>query len=1054
VAIPNFKLTGADSYPDVSGGMVYFIANGERPFPAADWLYDAYIPIRGTMVAFMLGDYLSEGGNHGTTCASAAVAQGLINGDAPPIKPPFQGPGDGIVQGPAKGAKIIAIGNYFEGGFYTDFQLFAALGYDGEPNTGDEPNIVSMSFGDGSVDNDGWDFSSRFVDSLNLRMAPQTTWFSSTGNGGPGYGTLNSPSPLRGVRVGACTTYDTCDEFDSIASAGQILSGEIQSFSNSGPSATGDLGTSVVAHGAWGSGDIPLNQSKDGWTAWDQWGGTSRSCPEAAGVTALIYQAYKNAHGDWPTSEEARRILMNTATDLKYDVHRQGAGRVHAGRAVAAAGGHAGTEVSPAFWTPGDYRGEKYSLYTHLTFRGETYVQGFEIANRGTAPQSFNLTDVALQEFATTEFAIDTVASPSEENSIRQPDYLHLFQGPGADSIPVETDLMILEAIYPFEVFDTDFVPGNPGSISPPRENVYRLLVYNWTDVDGDGNLYDDSIGAVPGLVEAAEIDAGEYMRFNYGYLGGTSQKVSVADPLEKMADGIWVGLRHREGPPEGTATQVKIRARFFREIDCSWLQTTPSTIEVPAGQTRPVTATVTVPPDQAFGFHTAKILFHPGGSKGAPGEAVVIPVSLNVAADFSGTSFSTAGGMEPGEPYSNRAVGGDFAWADRSEQGDGRFFFFDANNPQPGSYAVVKTTWEDDPPTDLDTLIFSPFRDAFSTPGNESYDPSFGPNALFWTGGSRSPGRPNWRFSTQSGGPLDIGSAPLSEGLHALFLHNILFAGRKFSVPFQVEVGKLTVEPAPLFVQTPDESAQSSLTIASGLPMDGLQFEIYGPSKVSSWYRNHEISQGRSWWWDFSATDCGLIEVSLTSTAEDVDLYLYRDGADGSSPDGSYTNSEIVSFSEGLDSNERLFLFAPPDGSYRALAYGFTVTRPDAVFSMTGHVVEGKNIGANPPLPTTLQKDVPVSTTLEMTLPEYGEYDAAILFGPSGAPQAVRIHVPIARVIAGDADYSQAVDRLDALEFARHWGSDGEVPSGIDFNHDGEVAADDLLRMIATLQP
>ena len=105
-----------------------------------------------------------------TTCASAVVAQGLINGNPPSFKPPYQGPGDGMVQGPARGAKIVSMGNYYAGGYMTDYHLFAAYGYDGIPGSGDEPNIISMSFGSGDVDADGWDFASRFIASLNRRV--------------------------------------------------------------------------------------------------------------------------------------------------------------------------------------------------------------------------------------------------------------------------------------------------------------------------------------------------------------------------------------------------------------------------------------------------------------------------------------------------------------------------------------------------------------------------------------------------------------------------------------------------------------------------------------------------------------------------------------------------------------------------------------------------------------------------------------------------------------------------------------------------------------------
>ena len=72
---------GADGIEEVSGGMVYYIADGELPVPGMDYLYPDY-PVwgNGTLVAFMLGSDYVAGGDHGTLCASAAVAAGQISG--------------------------------------------------------------------------------------------------------------------------------------------------------------------------------------------------------------------------------------------------------------------------------------------------------------------------------------------------------------------------------------------------------------------------------------------------------------------------------------------------------------------------------------------------------------------------------------------------------------------------------------------------------------------------------------------------------------------------------------------------------------------------------------------------------------------------------------------------------------------------------------------------------------------------------------------------------------------------------------------------------------
>ncbi len=239
---------GADGIAEVSGGMVYYIADGSLPVPGMDYLYPGIgpagmnpIPLNGQLVAFMLGSDYAGGGDHGTLCASAAAAGGQIKGyfgmfgefvqydpedwsgflnadDVSEYLPWLKAADEGTVQGAAPGAKLIAIGDNYGvvngmQGFY-DAYTFLAYGVDGAPNTGDEfVDIASMSYGDGSVHNDGWDWESRLLEFYNRNYLPNTTMFQSSGNGGPGYGTVNSPGGSTAVSVGASTQYGASTAF-------------------------------------------------------------------------------------------------------------------------------------------------------------------------------------------------------------------------------------------------------------------------------------------------------------------------------------------------------------------------------------------------------------------------------------------------------------------------------------------------------------------------------------------------------------------------------------------------------------------------------------------------------------------------------------------------------------------------------------------------------------------------------------------------------------------------------------------------------------------------
>ena len=619
---------------------------------------------------------------------------------------------------------------------------------------------------------------------------------------------------------------------------------------------------------------------------------------------------------------------------------------------------------------------------------------------------------------------------------------------------PPETTLIVFEAIHPFETFDTDYIPGQPETVLPPRENSYRLIVYDWTDVDQDGILFDDSIGSVPGLVETGEIDQGEFMRFNYGYLDGTSQKAFVSNPLSKMHDGMWVGIRHRTGPAEGLATQIRVRARFFREVDCNWLQTDNANLAIPAGVTETLTATVNVPQDLSAGIYSAKLILTPSGNPGSD-ERVSVPITLNVAADLSSGGFQISGATEGTEPYCNHAVYGDFSWGGRSEAGDGRFFFFDSQNPSPGSYVLAKTSWEDVPPTDIDTLILGPISDSFTDPSSTYFHPDFGPNRLEHIGGIRSPFPRYWRFATASGGPTDYSVAPLVDGLHALFLHNILFSGNRFAVPFSLEVGVFSIEPFPLEIVSTTSTIQEQVTLTSGISLQDVTATVYGPSKLNRWYENHPIEQDHSWWWQFNVSDCGLIEVELNGTADDLDLDLYRDGADGSEPDGEFSDSELVAGSYTAFSEEKVSIMFPADGFYRAVTYGYKVVSPTDTFTMIGRVIQGRNTTITPTSIGNLTANTPAAFNVSTSLVEgeVGEYDMFFNIGIDGTDKAIGLRVPLVYYVPGDADSNGLVEGGDLLESARCWKSSKDIPYGIDFDRNGSFLAGDLLELIGLLR-
>ena len=246
-----------DGLWDRSGGMIYFIADGNNSLPYAP-TYSARsamadrIPNNGDLVAFMLNENGGPAGSHGTLCASSVAAQGVV--------------ADGKVQGMAPNSKLISVGNYYAGGSSFDAWRFVAEGYDGITDSGDEAQIGSFSFGYSGVVDAGSDQNSMYLDWLTRVYSKNTTYLVALGNGGHGYGTVASPGGAAGiVSVGAFSSRTG-------ESAGATW-GESASWSNRGPNSQGRMDPDLVTIGWSATGDVTLNEKTNADEAYRTWGG-------------------------------------------------------------------------------------------------------------------------------------------------------------------------------------------------------------------------------------------------------------------------------------------------------------------------------------------------------------------------------------------------------------------------------------------------------------------------------------------------------------------------------------------------------------------------------------------------------------------------------------------------------------------------------------------------------------------------------------------------------------------------------------------------------------
>ncbi|MEN6430103.1 MAG: S8 family serine peptidase, partial [Coriobacteriales bacterium] len=628
---------GQDGFADLSGGMVYWIADGDHQPPGFEFLIggsddSVAPPAGGEMVCFTGALNLDE--NHGTLCASNVVGQGMIDGHSdlyqdegayPPFKTPV-GAGGGIVQGAAKSGELVAVSDIYWNLFTSTLLAYdyAAFGADYIPDTGDELDIVSNSYGESDDDGDEWDYRSRYITDLNTSFNPYVSFLFSTGNGAPGYGTNAPPTAATAIGVGASTQFGACGGWDSISEADQVNIGDVIPWSNRGPSAAGHTGPAVVADGAYSSGAMALNQGNwDGWCSWIIWGGTSRSCPVAAGNLALVYEAFAEVNGRYPTYSEARSLLMSGARDLDYDTTVQGAGMIDSGRSVDVILGQAGVSLSPSVWYPGDYRGTEYESYVDLVHPGETVTDSFSIKNNGSAPVDVSIADSWHQVSAVVTMSVTLDGTRESGYDFDRPDYLRDLTSLVDTYDP---DLMVIKASEPF----SDFAPTGEFTTGATTHNKVRLLAYNWKDQNSDANLWTDTNDS--GYVDPDEIDAGEYMRYTYANNFADSHEVRVQNPKSRHLDGIFLGLQHDSRADADKTMVVELRVEMWDKVDHPWIST-PGGLTVPARSSGTFDATYAVPTGTRPGFYEGELLV------GAGGQETIIPVHATVAA--SGPNFS-----------------------------------------------------------------------------------------------------------------------------------------------------------------------------------------------------------------------------------------------------------------------------------------------------------------------------------------------------------------------------------------------------------------------------
>ncbi|OGS43881.1 MAG: hypothetical protein A3K76_07330 [Euryarchaeota archaeon RBG_13_57_23] len=916
---PSHVWNGGDGYADYSGGMIYWISDGVNVYPASDWIYGAdFLAGSGDAVGF-IGAFA---GTHGTMTSSSAIATGVTMG--------------GQLGGMAPDAKLICIP--FTGSTVNAW-MFAQFGADGILGTGDEATLVSNSYGwsDTAVDA-GYQLMDMIATTISL--SGPTLWFWSSGNGGPGYGTVHSITDVTSVHVGAGTTMQYRYLLGYEPAPGYQKWGDVAPFSNSGPGRNGKLNSEIIASGMYSLEPNPLNVANelgtigDGSMHFQVGSGTSHATPTAAGGAALGYQAFVAVHGELPQKDVAKAMLLAAADDMHSDPFKQGVGWLNAktytdmmSESAGTASLASGAVFSTSVLYPGGVNGQKYETFPNFVLPGQEVVELVTTYNFGTEPVTVDIApELLLKSYE------ETVTVMTKKKGDVFVDVTNM--------IPATTDLVKITMYMPFAQFDPEM---------DYTSNVeYWLEVHDWVDLNGNGRM---------------DVSAKRWELFRYTVDGSdcNANQVTIKDPIERTTDGLIVRVR--------AITPAK-DIQVSLQLDCYELQAFPwmkvreagatewsssISVEVPAMGTTTWEALVSVPLDAKIGSYGAAIYITDGS------RVQSMPVVINVpATDYE---FEFGGESSFDTPYNNDVTGvSDKYW--RFEVGDWRIFWsLPSELPDPNAYLMVSVEWEE-LPTDINVHVLAPVATDPENSWQDVFDSPLGPGYLeqrIVSSDERYMGAGIFGVFTNTGGSKEVVAAPLGAyetamGMPAAFAivtrcpiisgdsASETFYGqtkwvvmndyqpREINVEIDISEGDMTTGTIPAWY---DITVDGMIAAAGGGvdPMISTTWDmepIYQDVLTSNFdadLANAVYTRA------ITVQSASILTVSVWEVADcpDIDLALWYDAnMNGIADDATYW------YVGTGGSSESLTLRAPADGQYLVKVLGYTVTGEPGYFGLT----------------------------------------------------------------------------------------------------------------------
>jgi subtilisin family serine protease len=919
--------TDGDGLWDQSAGMVYWISDGANSLPYAPTftsragLQDR-IPGNGNLTLFMLNVHTGPAGNHGTLCASAVAAQGVV--------------GNGAVLGMAPDSELIAIANIYAGGSLLDVFRFAAEGYDGNLTSGDESQIASFSFGWRPPEG-GADGTALYLDWMTRVHATKTTYLAAAGNGGHGYGTVATPGASSGIiTVGA------------FSSKGGDNWGQSVMWTDRGPNALGRMDPDIVAVGWSATGDTTLNQKNNANSAYSTWAGTSLATPVAAGLTALATQAWYEKHGDWPNSLEIRNLIMSTADDRGYDPFVQGAGWFNAKRAVETllSENESTFWVEPAYWMAGELHGDNRDANMNILLPGQSDSINLTLNNTGTSSIDYSFNPSVIEPI-THERIIWNASSSNGWDGYQssRPDVVIPVNLENNLNITLDSETILIRARATLNgsAFDSDQ--------NRNEENRPTIKILRWNDNDGDGNYWEDIDG--DGQVDDGEWESGsEYtMVTETGHVSPQTE-ARMGMPLDHSDSGILVGVWLDEVRTSSVdPVQMEIDITTFGYSSNSWIQHIPD-VNVLSGDEETVTVNLNVPLDAYPGLHQQALIITANNGTNTS-HSWPLPIIVNVAMQGPSELFSLPldDVVENQTLYRSTWMQGAQGWGWREESGDWKSISLDWPSNLSTGNILIDVDWDDNVWTDIDAHLLSEQAHPYFVE-----DPlAYGPVHFSVESGSANDyqGSGKWNWNTYTGGSHELLQADASNGVKQLLLHSTFHGVGTNDNPVNVTVSYVDSLGAPLQRVVDDwkyGGFNQPIQIGSTHALDVQEVRAIGWIQPLN-LLNESATQDTPGDWsssgyirqiDIENAQEFKVEIDSNMFGDDLDLAVYRDSNENGIIDWG---SEQEASSGSGTSRESVLIESPADGNWFIVVQGYDVPTVNTTFWMNVEILKGEDL-------------------------------------------------------------------------------------------------------------